>query len=69
MPTFKNDSERLEFALTALRNIADIARQMQNTNTCPVADMAENTLRIIEKSQHEPAVDMNDLMLEIHEQM
>lgn len=68
MNTFSNDSERLEFALTSLRNIADLARKLESHSARPVSDLAEDTVRIIERSQHEPSVEMNDLLLEIHEQ-
>lgn len=73
MNNFSNDSERLEFALTALRNIASLGTMCQagpGGNTMPdMVRIARSTIQVIEKSQHEPAAEMNDLLLEIHEQM
>ena len=73
MKRFSNDSERLEFALTALRNIASLGTMCQagpGGNTMPdMVRIATATVQIIEKSQHEPAAEMSDLLLEIHEQM
>ena len=73
MNNFSNDSERLEFALTALRNIhsfgANCVPGNEESAMIEMARLAQATVSIIEHSQHEPAAEMNDLLLEIHEQM
>lgn len=71
MNPFKNDSERLEFALLALRNIYNWASD-GNIDAAmaqrEIAAIAQNSIRTLEASQHAPSVEMNDLLLEIHEQ-
>lgn len=69
MNRFANDGERLEFALLALRNIYNWAADTHlgdGSTRVEIASIANNTIRIIEESQKEPAVDMNDLLLQIH---
>ena len=70
MNRFANDGERLEFALLALRNIYNWAadpRLGDGSTRVEIESIARNTIRIIEDSQKEPATDINDLLLEIHD--
>ena len=70
MHKFENDGERLEFALLALRNIYNWAADSNLDDgliKAEIASIAHNTIRIIEDSQKEPATDINDLLLEIHD--
>jgi hypothetical protein len=67
---FKSDSERLEFALLALRNIYNWASDTNMDAAVAqreIAAIAQNSIRTLENSQQEPAVDMNDLLLQLHE--
>ena len=74
MKVFKNDSERLEYALTVLNNISELADNAKtlddpDESLSNIAELATAAHILITRSQHEPAVEMNDLLLEIHEQM
>ena len=74
MTAFKSDGDRLEYALGVLRNISEIANlsktQMnQDEGLSTIDELASSAVLLIEKSQREPAVDMNDLLLEMHETM
>lgn len=71
MPTFTNDSERLEFALLALRNIAslgDDGHLGDGSTRAEMTKIAQATVLAIEKSQQAPSVDLNDFLLELHEE-
>lgn len=70
MNLFSNDGERLEFALLALRNIYNWASDTNMDASVAqreIAAIAQNSIRTLENSQQEPAVDMNDLLLQLHE--
>ena len=74
MNPFSNDSERLEFALHALRTISGMLKESQSSDPVTVKAVADaaigiasETIRTLENSQKEPAADINDLLLQLHE--
>ena len=66
-----NDKALIEILLKRFRRIMAIVNECDalNDGLLPLTDIAEESIRLIEKHQQEPAVDMNDLLLEIHEEM
>lgn len=66
-----NDKALIEILLQRFRRIMAIVDECADLNdgSLPITDIAEESIRLIEKHQQEPAVDMNDLLLEIHEEM
>ena len=65
-----NDKALIEILLKRFRRIMAIVNECDDLNDglLPLTDIAEESIRLIEKHQQEPAVD-NDLLLEIHEEM
>lgn len=77
MSRFSNDSEKLEFALTALKTIAGLRTDIGDTPTIDDVDIAletlsaaatiaDSTYKAITHDQN-PAIDLNDLLQELHE--
>lgn len=70
MNQFSSDGERLELALSALRNICDLAENPHlgdGSVRGEIEAIARSTVGLIENSQKEPAADINDLLLQLHE--
>jgi len=71
MSRFSNDSEKLEFALTALSTIAGLRADTDDVDIAletlsAAATIADSTYRAITHDQN-PAIDLNDLLLQLHE--
>ena len=66
-----SDTEKLEFALQALRTIAGLQPTSDPDNNAEVlsaaATLADSTVRAITRAK-EPATDLNDLLMELHEE-
>lgn len=66
-----SDAEKLEFALQALRTIADLTESSDPDETaerlCAASSLAHSTVLAITRAK-EPATDLNDLLMELHEE-
>ena len=66
-----NDKALIEILLQRFRKVMAIADECSDLydGLMQIGDIADESVRLIEHHQQEPAVDMNDLLLEIHEEM
>ena len=66
-----SDAEKLEFALQALRTIADLTESTDPEETAErlsaAASLANSTVITITRAK-EPATDLYDLLMELHEE-
>ncbi len=67
----RTDAEKLEFALTALSTIAGLRADTDDVDTAlellsAAATLADSTYKAITHDQN-PAIDLNDLLQELHE--
>ena len=65
------DKELIEALLQRFRKAMAIADECSDLydGLLQIGDIADESIRLIEKHQQEPAVDMNDFLLEIHKEM
>ena len=62
------DKELIEVLLQRFRKTMAIADECSDLDDglMQISDIADESIRLIEKHQQEPAVDMNDLLLAVH---
>lgn len=65
------DKELIEVLLQRFRKTRAIADECSDLydGLMQIGDIADESIRLIEKHQQEPAVDMNDLLLAVHKEM
>ena len=65
------DKELIEVLLQRFRRIKVLAQEADTVQSelQEAESIADESIRLIEKHQQEPAVDMNDLLLAVHKEM